>query len=99
MNLKKVAYRWRNFARDGRAEIQNLDEMPFTIEAVAPILFQRDLILPNRTIEQTKWHDLTRMRLLASLYHAYKITETNRRLTELQYDSTNILTGSTRPSP
>lgn len=69
---------------DGSAEVLRYSEIDWTVEALAPILFRRDVRLFDDKINSTEWDHLSRMKILVSLYYKYGVNEARRRLEALR---------------
>jgi hypothetical protein len=76
---------------DTQAEIRDLSEIDWTIEAIAPILYRKEIEVIGSRIGPDAWHRTSRMRMLAALYYKYSEQEVNARLRLLRDGNEKIL--------
>jgi DNA-binding winged helix-turn-helix (wHTH) protein len=76
MSLADVRAHWDLQARD-KYELKELDQISWTIEALAPMLMKVITVLPSsRVISPDSWHWTSRSRALAVLFHKYGVAKT-----------------------
>ncbi|SPE37673.1 hypothetical protein SBA6_740023 [Candidatus Sulfopaludibacter sp. SbA6] len=66
--------KWKS--KDGRRELAVVEEVDWTVEALAPVLCGRAIEIAGTKVGPDEWHHTARMRALQSLFHKDGIEET-----------------------